>query len=129
MFPVGRRPKLSWELPVSLDRNSPARPLFLQVAATIAGEICRGRLRPGDHLPGTRTLARSLGVNRITILTAYDELVAEGWIVIRPASGARVADDLPEAVTRCRIPVGCRRGPNGQTGYELALTPTADYSP
>ena len=88
------------DLAFAVEREASKRPLFLQIARTVVDDICRGRLKPGDRLPGTRTLARSLGVNRVTVLTAYDELAAEGWITVRPASGARVSDELPVADVR-----------------------------
>ncbi len=65
--------------------------MYLQVSNAIAADIRQGRLRPGDVLPGTRALAAELGVNRVTVLTAYDELAAEGWISTHPARGCVVA--------------------------------------
>jgi GntR family transcriptional regulator/MocR family aminotransferase len=94
-------PRTGWEFGLDVSRGSP-RPLFIQIAAAIVDDILRGRLRPGDALPGTRVLAASLGVNRITVLTAYDELAAEGWITIAPARGAYVSNELPEATGRSR---------------------------
>jgi GntR family transcriptional regulator / MocR family aminotransferase len=116
------------ELALSLDRNG-ARPLFLQIARAIVDDICRGRLKPGDRLPGTRTLARSLGVNRITVLTAYDELAAEGWIAVRAASGARVSDDLPEPDRRRRTRPAPRAALPAAAAYDLAPAPQVDYAP
>jgi GntR family transcriptional regulator/MocR family aminotransferase len=84
-----------WEFGLAIDRQ-PDRPLFLQIANAIADDICRGRLRAGDPLPGTRTLAQSLEVNRVTVLTAYEELAAQGWIVTERAKGARVSGEIPE---------------------------------
>jgi len=51
-------------------------------------------------LPGTRPLAEQLGVGRNTVVAAYDELAAEGWIVTRPAGGSFVSHELPERKTR-----------------------------
>jgi GntR family transcriptional regulator/MocR family aminotransferase len=42
------------------------------------GEIHRGRFKPGDPLPGYRTLAERLGVSKNTVLSAYRELQARG---------------------------------------------------
>jgi GntR family transcriptional regulator/MocR family aminotransferase len=117
------------ELTLTLDRNDATRPLFLQIARTVVDEVCRGRLRPGDRLPGTRTLARSLGVNRITVLTAYDELAAEGWITVRPASGARVSDDLPEPDLRWKRTPAPRVAAPVSAGYDLTPGPTVEYAP
>lgn len=88
-----------WSFPVALQAPSetvrPA-PLFQQIAQAIRGDIRRGRLRPGDALPGSRTLAETLGVHRNTVLAAYRDLEAEGWICSRQRT-TRVAPDLPEA--------------------------------
>jgi GntR family transcriptional regulator/MocR family aminotransferase len=82
----------------ALDRHDV--PLFQQITRALTSDIQRGRLRPGDELPGTRTLARALGVQRQTVVAAFDELVAEGWIVNRPARGAFVSNDLPDPKPR-----------------------------
>src|SRR6185295_3312212 len=116
------------ELPLALDRTA-ARPLFLQIARAIVDEICRGRLKPGDGLPGTRTLARALGVNRITVLTAYDELAAEGWITVRAGSGARVSDELPEPDLRRRTRPAPRAALPSAAAYDLPPAPVVEYAP
>jgi GntR family transcriptional regulator / MocR family aminotransferase len=51
-----------------------------------------GRLEPGERLPPTRTLAADLGVSRTTVATAYDRLVAEGFLTARVGAGTFVAD-------------------------------------
>ncbi|HYQ04175.1 MAG TPA: PLP-dependent aminotransferase family protein [Polyangiaceae bacterium] len=87
----------------SLQRGAAAAnnsPVFAQIAELLSTEIKRGRLRPGDRLPGTRPLAEQLGVGRNTVVAAYDELAAEGWIVTRPAGGSFVSNELPERKTR-----------------------------
>jgi GntR family transcriptional regulator/MocR family aminotransferase len=84
-----------WEVTFALDRRQDV-PLFQQIGRAITADIRRGRLRPGDALPGTRTLARALGVQRLTVVTAFEDLVAEGWIVNERARGAFVSTDLPD---------------------------------
>lgn len=54
--------------------------------------ILDGRLRPGLRLPSSRDLARSLGVARITVVTAYERLLAEDYVVVRRGAGTFVAD-------------------------------------
>lgn len=117
------------ELALSIDREASRQPLFLQIARTVVDDICRGRLKPGDRLPGTRTLARSLGVNRVTVLTAYDELAAEGWITVRAASGTRVSEDLPESRPRRTRSAAPRVAAPDAAAYDLAPTPVVEYSP
>jgi GntR family transcriptional regulator / MocR family aminotransferase len=75
-------------------------PTFARIAELVSAEIRRGRLRPGDRLPGTRPLAEQLGVGRNTVVAAYAELVSEGWVTTRPAGGSFVSAELPEQNTR-----------------------------
>jgi len=92
----------------SLQIDLPATrlgPIFLDLAQSIITEIERGRLKPGDPLPGTRALARSLKLNRNTVDAAYHELTMQGWLEARPSRGTFVATDLPEsAATPSRQP-------------------------
>lgn len=76
-------------------RNARNTPIFAQLAELISAEIRRGRLRPGDRLPGTRPLAEELGVGRNTVVAAYAELAAEGWLVTRAAGGSFVSSEVP----------------------------------
>jgi GntR family transcriptional regulator / MocR family aminotransferase len=113
----------SWIFAMELNRRG-NMPLSWQIARTISAEIQRGRLRPGDRLPGSRTLASSLQVNRQTVVTATDDLVAEGWLVSRRTAGMFVADGLPDsATTRART---ARRIPEGESrsfALDLANAP------
>jgi GntR family transcriptional regulator/MocR family aminotransferase len=81
---------------IVLDRRS-HRPLPQQLVLGVIDEIRRGRLAPGDALPGTRTLARSLGVHRNTVVAAFEELHAQGWLETTRASHTRVTRSLPAA--------------------------------
>jgi GntR family transcriptional regulator/MocR family aminotransferase len=55
-------------------------------------EVVRtGRLAPGSRLPASRSLAADLGVSRSTVVEAYAELVAEGWLTAQQGSGTRVS--------------------------------------
>jgi len=55
--------------------------------------ISSGRLPRSTRLPPTRALARDLGISRGTVLQAYSQLVAEGWLSGQPGSGTFVAVD------------------------------------
>jgi len=80
--------------------EDPARPLFINLAGSVIREIERGRLKPGDRLPGTRALARTLGVHRNTVDAAYQELVLQGWLTAEASRGTFVARDLPDLGTQ-----------------------------
>jgi GntR family transcriptional regulator / MocR family aminotransferase len=86
-----------WDLnlPVKLNRHL-HMPLFQQLARQITDEIRRGRLAPGTALPGSRELAAELGINRKTVVLAYDDLIAQGWLASHPQQGTFVSPDLPE---------------------------------
>ena len=58
-----------------------AMPIPSQITAQIRQLIAEQVLSPGDHIPSTRALAKQLGVSRGSVVTAYDQLAAEGYIV------------------------------------------------
>ena len=62
-----------------------------QLARGLRDAIRSGRLRPGERLPATRELARDLGLSRGVVVEAYEQLVAEGFLVSRVGAGTRVA--------------------------------------
>jgi GntR family transcriptional regulator/MocR family aminotransferase len=117
-----------WELQLELQLQAgaePELPLFLQVARAIAEAIRRGRLRPGAALPGARTLAQQLAVNRNTITAAYDELAAEGWIDRQRARGSYVSRALPEVRPRSFAARGAAPRPSvpARAGFDLGPGP------
>lgn len=77
-------------------RNDSGTPLYMQIVHALIHEIQRGRLQPGTYLPSTRDLAATLGVNRKTIVIAYDELVAQGWLASEGTKGTIVSTSLPD---------------------------------
>ncbi|MDE7265815.1 MAG: winged helix-turn-helix domain-containing protein, partial [Clostridia bacterium] len=58
----------------------------------LRGDILEGRLKKGERLPSKRALAESLNVSVITVQSAYDQLLAEGYIFSRERSGYFVSD-------------------------------------
>ena len=80
--------------PWRIDRGGP-EPLFRQIYAELRAVIVARALRPGARLPSTRELAVRLGVSRASVVAAYEQLLAEGWIQSRAGSGAYVRADLP----------------------------------
>jgi DNA-binding GntR family transcriptional regulator len=65
-------------------------PLSLQIVGQLQEAIQTGRLVRGTRLPSTRSLARTLGVSRNTVLTAYEELVSRGLLRSRRGAGMYV---------------------------------------
>lgn len=62
----------------------------MQLARKMINAIQRGLLVPGVQLPGTRALAGVLGIHRKTIVAAYSEIDAQGWIQTIPNKGTFV---------------------------------------
>ena len=89
----------SWSVAIDLAAADTG-PTFLRIARAVSEDIRRGRLRAGDALPGSRTLATSLGVHRNTVLAAYRELAAEGWIATAVAQGTFVSPQIPDVSPR-----------------------------
>jgi len=84
-----------WDFHIQIDQAS-SKPVFLQISHAVVDGIKSGRLPPGSPIPGTRTLAATLSVHRKTVIRAYDELVAEGWITSSPRWGMFVSTAIPE---------------------------------
>lgn len=82
-------------LDITLD-ESQQEPLFRQIYHNLRQAILGGRLRPGDRLPASRTLAHELNVSRNTVLGAFEQLLSEGYLVMREGSGTYVANNLPD---------------------------------
>jgi len=108
----------SWEQTFVIDEAGD-RPRFVQIAQAVAAEIRRGRLRPGDALPSSRGLAGSLGVHRNTVVAAYAELAAEGWIETTPARGTFVSQALPDPSPRASSSAALRSGVPQRAAFEL----------
>jgi GntR family transcriptional regulator/MocR family aminotransferase len=105
-----------WQVALDLDdRNGGGdQPIFIRLARAISDDVRRGRLKPGDALPGSRSLARTLGVHRNTVLAAYAELAAEGWISTEAAARTFVSHALPDVEAQPR-----RRTTTAALGFEL----------
>lgn len=83
-----------WPLAIAIDRASPV-PIQQQIVDAIVEGIRAGRLVPGDILPGSRNLADTLNLNRKTVVLAFDELIALGWLESRDRRGTFVAASAP----------------------------------
>src|SRR5262249_1418508 len=95
-------------LPV--DRDSPVA-LRDQLYRQLRQAILDCRLPAGGRLPSTRSVAQQTGLARQTVVEAFDQLIAEGYVVSRPASGTYVTETLPDQLVN-----GQRVGPTGGRG-------------
>ena len=64
---------------ITLERKS-GLPLYRQICQQLREAILSGELAEGTRLPTERALASALGVNRTTVMNAYNELASEGLI-------------------------------------------------
>src|SRR4029453_12815015 len=75
---------------LSVDRGSD-EPMHRQIYSALKRYILEGRIQAQALLPSTRSLAEDLKVGRNTVIAAYDQLLAEGFIESRGGSGTWVA--------------------------------------
>lgn len=89
-------------LPIHIEPSS-SRTLQEQIYVCIRKSILEGVITPDSRLPSTRVLAAELGVSRTTVLLAFEQLKAEGYIVPRQGSGIYIATRLPDGQLPPRI--------------------------
>jgi DNA-binding transcriptional MocR family regulator len=77
-------------LKIDLDSEIP---VYRQIAEGIQAATADGRLSRGDRLPPSRDLARALGVNRNTVVAAYDLLASSGFVHGRTGRGTFIASE------------------------------------
>ena len=79
----------------SLDRGG--APLYEQLYRALKADILSGVLPGGGKLPSGRALSEHLGVSRVTVETAYAQLLAEGYVTSRERAGYFVEAVTPAA--------------------------------
>src|SRR3954470_22927408 len=84
------RTSSSLDLHVALDRQG-ASPLHRQLEQGLREAVRSGRLAADANLPSSRALSTQLGVSRGIVVEAYDQLVAEGYLEVRPGGATTVA--------------------------------------
>ena len=83
---------------ITIDRRA-SRPLYQQIYESFRGRIIRGELRAGDLVPSSRELARESHISRLPALTAYAQLLAEGYFESRIGAGTFISSSLPSRPT------------------------------
>jgi GntR family transcriptional regulator/MocR family aminotransferase len=89
--------------PVALDAAG-ATPMYDQLSEWFRHAILDGRLRPGQRVPSTRSLARELRISRVPVLSAYEQLFAEGYLETFVGAGTCVARAIPGQVPKADSP-------------------------
>lgn len=72
--------------------NKSSRPVYLQIVHQMINAIQRGYLMKGMKLLGTRSMSDILQVHRKTVIAAYEELDAQGWVETIPNKGTFVIE-------------------------------------
>ncbi|MEW6736352.1 MAG: PLP-dependent aminotransferase family protein [Acidobacteriota bacterium] len=85
---------------IMLDDKNSAIPLYRQIYEAIRTSVLNGEFESRMRLPATRLLAKQLGVSRMTVVNAYEQLLAEGYIEGQIGSGTYIASTLPEEMLR-----------------------------
>lgn len=115
---------------LSLDTQSDT-PLYRQLYAEIRAAVLGGRLAPGARLPSSRALAAELGLARSTVVSAFEQLLAEGYLEGRVGAGTFVARALPDDLLGAgpTRPAGARAETSTRRlstrGEQLAATPAS----
>lgn len=91
------------ELPLDMLVIDPAAelPAYKQLYNAMREAVLAGKLRAGVRLPASRNLARDLSISRNTVISAYETLLAEGYLESRHGSGTFVAN-LPRSAMKIR---------------------------
>ncbi|MDW7693293.1 PLP-dependent aminotransferase family protein [Flammeovirgaceae bacterium SG7u.111] len=84
---------------IQLDRKI-GTPVYIQLCNQLIQLIKQGKLSPATKLPGSRLMAEQLSIHRKTVVAAYDELMAQGWLESKPAKGTFVNTALPIVKSR-----------------------------
>jgi GntR family transcriptional regulator/MocR family aminotransferase len=83
---------------IAVDRKA-TKPLHKQIYDAYRAMIVGRTLDAGQQIPSTRALAAELKISRIPALTAYAQLLAEGYFETRIGAGTFVCSSLPEQMT------------------------------
>jgi DNA-binding GntR family transcriptional regulator len=108
--------------------------LYRRVYFAVLDGIVSGKLAPGSRLPSTRAMSRALGVSRNTVMQAFDQLHAEGYVEAKVGSGTCVTRGLPSTL-RKRLGRSDRSLSNGpriagliaQSGYPVDQKDLEDW--
>jgi GntR family transcriptional regulator/MocR family aminotransferase len=108
---------------LTIPLSTRSEPLFRQVYLGLRQAMLTGTLPAGGRLPSTRELAEQLGISRTVVLLAYDQLLAEGFVVGRGGSGTYASEGLSGTTSgRKTHPAKIRLSRFGSTVSEAAAT-------
>ncbi|MBV8922408.1 MocR-like pyridoxine biosynthesis transcription factor PdxR [Bradyrhizobium sp.] len=91
-----------------LDRTS-RTPLSRQIYMQVRSAVLSGALAAGTRVPSSRVMASRLGVARASVVSAYEQLLAEGYVESRHGSGTFISQEVAGLATRRRTARAIRR--------------------
>ncbi|HHX50910.1 MAG TPA: PLP-dependent aminotransferase family protein [Clostridia bacterium] len=91
---------------MELDRSS-STPLYMQLYQEFKEAVVSGRLEPGLRVPSVRQLSADFHISKTTVETAYQQLVAEGYLSSRSKVGFFV-NAIDDSISREEDPLGSR---------------------
>lgn len=87
---------------IALERGSKTA-LHLQLAERLRDLILAGQLPAGQKLPSIRAFAQAHGISRNTVVSALEQLSAEGYLESRPGAGIWVGSQVPRALSEAPL--------------------------
>ncbi len=87
---------------MNIRAADPSLPLYRQIYDSVAGDILRGEIRPGEILPPIRTVALELQISVISVKRAWEELERDGFITTAVGRGSFAATLTEEALREKR---------------------------
>jgi GntR family transcriptional regulator/MocR family aminotransferase len=84
---------------VPFDKNGEL-PFYQQIYSGYRDAIVSGLMGPGQRLPSSRALAAELGISRLPVVNAFDQLLHEGYLIGRVGSGTFVSEQIPDELAR-----------------------------
>jgi len=110
---------------IPFERTS-GRPFYKQIYDGYRAAILSGRLQPGQRLPSTRALAVELKISRLPVISAYEQLLHEGYIEGKIGAGTYVKDSIPDELA---VPAPVRDSAGRQGGPARSLRMAGADSP
>lgn len=117
---------------LALPARRAGGPAYRWLGDALRDAILEGRLQPGAKLPATRELATTYGLSRGTVVAAFDQLKAEGYLTGTVGSGTYVNDALPDELLNVRGVKRSRSQPPAQralSDFARSVTPFRGLDP
>jgi GntR family transcriptional regulator / MocR family aminotransferase len=126
--------KRAASLELTLPPRVPDTPAYRWLYDSLRAAILAGRLRPAAQLPSSRDLAGRYGLSRGTVVHAFEQLAAEGYLEGSVGAGTFVAKSLPDDLLTVRqqpraAPRAASIAPRAVSGYARRVQPLPALAP